>query len=403
MPLDAVPLDLISEVYTFLPPRQQNALRATSSRTIAAFDGAVHHELIDKAASCRLNQRDPRMRATRGDDAADVETLHEEAANISWSYFPAPRYGVAASIGVHMHVANLSVGMPHLKSTLSGAWWFNDAWDASPAYDRFAATALTVTDFGDLEEMPSKLFSDRRALVSLRLGGLDGTGSPQLKAFAWRSLGQTAQLRRLVVSHLTALHTIEGEFLYHCPSLESATFENLPALATVGENWLRDCPELKTVVFKAVGRLETIGDNFLRGCDRLEEVDFRGLTGLRQVGRRWLGEGGSLRRVTYDGLASLESVDDGWMYACRDLVDVRLSGLKSLKSIGNSCLSQCAFLRTVQLDDLPELTSCGEFFMRGGHAERPRTVVARGVRAEKTVAMLRSLVPLWNTTVVLEH
>jgi hypothetical protein len=36
MPVDTVPLDLISEVYTFLPPRQQNALRATSSRTIAA-------------------------------------------------------------------------------------------------------------------------------------------------------------------------------------------------------------------------------------------------------------------------------------------------------------------------------------------------------------------------------
>lgn len=174
---------------------------------------------------------------------------------------------------------------------------------------------LTIDMSGlDMKAIPSEMFKDRKALLSVILPN--------------------------------NVETIGYSAFFNCINLESMVFpEGLKTINGYEDYWndyqgvFQNCTSLKSVSFPST--LETIGGHAFYYCTALKEVKFK--SGLKTIGYRAFAGCGRLAFIEFS--EGLTSINEFAFRSCSALKNLVFP--KSLKSIAGGSFSECNSLETV--------------------------------------------------------
>ena len=181
--------------------------------------------------------------------------------------------------------------------------------------------------------------------------------------------GGGERLFRAVDSNAGACREIDSNWMSGCEQLISVDFGRwcLSSLEIVGDRWLSHCSALKNVTFSGGGlsSLRSVGCGWMANCQSLQHIHFAGgdLTALEKVGVRWLANCDALLSATFHGMRSLKTVGFGWLCDCKALETALFVGLEELEDVGSYWMGGCASLLSANFRGLGSLTTVGSHWL----------------------------------------
>ena len=340
-------------VFSYLLPRDQAALRSTSTTFVQRFNRAVWYRCGIPYAGCQTV----------------FETLEEaeEATDCRWAPVSPYPYHKRADID-ESSAGTLVIDLSRMLTTHPGGA------DGFQLLSRPEEQSLLL--FKSIIVLPSKSAASSIRHIKLLIGAADATRS---NAVATQNLDLRAfgHVEKLMSGSLTLLRSSSLDFINHLPRLVSIGDDfasssralsevhlcNLPHLESIGSFALGGSPTLEKVVVENLPRLKTLGKRFCSSCDSLIVFSAKGLPKLEEIGREMLIHCTALASVSFAGCPNLRSIGDFFLYGSGGpSLMVDLGGLPSLSAAPNQIL-YVSYVRHLQFIASPNMTTIGNGFL----------------------------------------
>lgn len=352
-PLFAISDDVFGNVFAYLQPQHQAALRSTCHRSVKAFNVAVYNEnFISSKVGFVCSESAPTRIASLQFD----QCCH-------WAPLKVRRKGG----GEYSHSDTTSLIMSINSSDLP--WSIPDSF-----YEGYPVAALQLTlpppPAAHLSQ-PVTAIGDQFLWQCRRLATIDlGNALIKVKSIGTGFMWGCSALESIDCTGWSALTETGYGFMVDCQSLTSITLDGWTRLTTLGSLFLSGCQSLSSIDLSGLTSLTCIGSAFMRGCSSLTSANLSGLSEVKSISTSFLANCSSLTTINLSGMTALtgigelQVVTDGFMEGCTSLTAVDLSGLDKLWRIGARFLSGCTVLNSVDFTGTNELSAIGQEFLK---------------------------------------